>query len=538
MNLSYVLMRYKKTRAITSLMLLSDGGYLVGFSTDSGCGVIIQKGFPEWESGEVELRDYIRIALRSWFLILSMALVGIGAGAGYSLLVTPKYESGTQLYVSVRSGAESAGDLVQGATFAQQIINSYVDVVETGAVLDPVVEQLQLNMTGTKLAEYIEASSPAESVLINITATSPAPDQAALIAAAVGESFKEVVRTQLEAEGVAGATLVNLTTTQAAEVPVSPKSPNLTSNLALGLFVGLVLGYGIAVLRSILDNRIYSLRDVQQITEKPLLGEIADDPKAAKQPLIFANEWQTPRAESFRALRTNLQFLNIDSSNRAFVVTSPRPGEGKTTTALNLALALSQTDARVALVECDLRSPKVSEYLGFEAGAGLTDVLIGRAELDDVFQRWGRTGLRILSAGRIPPNPSELLGSEEMKNTLETLQEQFDYVIIDAPPVLAVTDAAVVGKLAAGFLLVAAAGSTTRQALGATLRTLDTAGTDVLGVIVTMLPAKGLERYGHAGPKHGYSVGAGDYPASKGGYVATAKPVTTGDRQPALVQEN
>lgn len=458
----------------------------------------------------MELREYVLILRKNWVLVVVFAILGLGAGAGASLLATPEYQSRTQLYVSVRSDSGSTGDLVQGANYSRQIVNSYVDVVKTGVVLDPVVEQLQLDMTGAELSEYVSASSPLDSTLINITTASPSPEQSALIANAVGESFQEVVRTQLEPETDNGGSLVSLTTTQAALVPDEPVSPNAMINLALGLLVGLAAGYGIAILRTVLDRRVHSPEDIAQITDKPLLGGIIDDPDAEQNRLIVNSMPQSPRAESFRALRTNLQFLNVGSKGRVFVVTSPNPSEGKSTTSLNLAFTLSQTGSRVALVEGDLRLPTFSKYLGIEGGAGLTDVLIGRADLDDVLQRWGQNQFYVLAAGRIPPNPSELLGSAEMEKTLKTLREQFDYVIIDAPPVLAVTDAAVLGKMAAGLLMVVATGSTKKQELEGALKALETAGTNVLGVVATMVPSKGPDGYSYGGYGSGATIDAVD----------------------------
>nr|WP_231598896.1 polysaccharide biosynthesis tyrosine autokinase [Corynebacterium occultum] len=352
-------------------------------------------------------------------------------------------------------------------------------------------------MSGSELARHIEADSPPETVLINISATNPNPDRAVAIADAVRASFIKFVQTELETDGVSGGSLVNLTTTHTAEVAEKPISPNLRNNLIMGLLLGFLLGFGIALLRSVLDNRLHSTEDIEQISDTPVIGEIFNDPNAAKSPVLFGGEWQNPRAEAFRVLRTNLQFLNVDSASRIFVLTSANPDEGKTTTAINLAIALAQNNARVALLECDLRRPKICEYLGMESGVGLTDVLIGSAELPDVIQKWGRQGLHVLPAGQIPPNPSELLGSDEMEKTLAQLREEFDYVIIDAPPVLAVTDAAVVAKHATGVLLVAAAGSTSRPSLREALRLLDTAGSNVLGLVLTMLPLKGTRTYSY-----------------------------------------
>ena len=451
----------------------------------------------------MELREYLLILRKYWALVVVTTVLGIAAGLGLSWLATPEYQSKTQLYVSVRSDGGNTGDLVQGANYSRQIVNSYVSVVSSSAVLDPVVEELGLDMTGSQLADHITAASPSDSALIDITASSSSAEESAEIAEAVGESFKNVVQTQLEPE-VNGASPISLTTTQNALVPKSPVSPNLLVNIALGLLIGLAVGYGAAILRTVLDRRIYTSEDLAQITAKPVLGEIIDDPEADKNRIILSTKPQSPRAESFRSLRTNLQFLNVGSKKRVFVVTSSKPSEGKTTTTLNLAAAISQTGSSVVVVEGDLRLPTFAKYLDIEGGAGLTDVLIGRAELSDVLQRWGRNPFYVLPAGRTPPNPSELLGSDEMEQTLETLQDQFDYVIVDAPPVLAVTDAVVLEKLSTGLLMVVATGFTTKQELEHSLQVLETAAANVLGLVATRTPPKKEGRYSYG--QYGYGA--------------------------------
>lgn len=336
----------------------------------------------------MELREYLLILRKYWVLIVVTTVVGLAAGLGLSFLMTPEYQSKTQLYVSVRSDG-STGDLMQGANYSRQIVNSYVTVVSSSAVLDPVVEELGLDMTSSQLANYVTASSPSDSALINITASSSEPEQAAKIAETVGESFKNVVLTQLEPEAN-GASPVSLTTTQDALVPQSPVSPNILINTALGVLLGFAVGFGVAILRTVLDRRIYSADEIAQVTDKPLMGEILDDPDVEQNRMVVATKPRSPRAETFRALRTNLQFLNIGSKKPVFVISSSTPAEGKSTTALNLAATLAQSGSSVVIVEGDLRLPAFAKYLDVEGGAGLTDVLIGRAELADVLQRWGR----------------------------------------------------------------------------------------------------------------------------------------------------
>ncbi len=196
----------------------------------------------------------------------------------------------------------------------------------------------------------------------------------------------------------------------------------------------------------------------RRVTDRTILGGIAFDADASKHPLIVQVDPRSQRAEAFRSLRTNLQFIDVANPPKSIVVTSSLPGEGKSTTTANLALSLAETGLKVVVIEGDLRRPRLLDYLGFEGSVGLTDVLVGRVEVDDVLQPFGRTGLRLLGAGPIPPNPSELLGSANMEQLVADLAERFDYVLIDAPPLLPVTDAAVLSTIVDGALVVVGAG--------------------------------------------------------------------------------
>ncbi|MFC5338952.1 polysaccharide biosynthesis tyrosine autokinase [Leucobacter denitrificans] len=449
----------------------------------------------------MELRDYLRILHKYWISIVALTLLGVIAAAGISLSIPPKYEATTQLYVSARGESSAIGDLAQGSNLARQSVATYAGIVGTESVLGPVVKELGLERTATQLAADVTATAPVNQSLINISVVGQDAERTAKIANAIGASLSAVVEGELEAgDGEEEPSLVSLSTVQPALVPSSPTSPNLKLNLALGALLGLALGVGQAVLRSTLDTRIHSSHDIEQITEAPMLGGITYDPEAKSRPLVVHADPRSSRAESFRTLRTNLQFLAVHEENekaRSFVVTSAGASEGKSTTTANLAIALSETGARVLLIDGDLRKPKVAEYMGIEGGAGLTNVLINQAELVDVMQRWGRGQLYLLPAGKVPPNPSELLGSKSMDELLNSVKEHFDFILIDAPPLLLVTDAAVVSKFTNGALLVAASGQTRKQELHGAVRSLGAAGAKLLGVIVTMLPTKGPDSYSY-----------------------------------------
>ncbi|RXZ72233.1 polysaccharide biosynthesis tyrosine autokinase [Agromyces albus] len=467
----------------------------------------------------MELRDYIRILQKSWVLIVMLTLVGVAAAATYSLMQTPKFSSSAKVFVST-SGGTSTADLQQGNTFTQQRVKTYADLATTPIVLLPVISTLGIDRTSEQLTAQVTATAPLDTTLIDITVIDEDPALAAEIATAVSESLTEVVQSIETTEATdesAASSPVRLTLVQHAAVPQVPMSPNVPLNVALGALVGLALGVGLSVLRETLDTRIRNERDVEAVTDAPIIGGIVFDPKAKERPLIVHADPHSPRAESFRTLRTNLQFLDAGRENRSFVVTSSVEAEGKSTTASNLAIALADAGGRVLLVDADLRRPKLAEYLGIEGAVGLSDLLIGRAELQDVVQHWGRNNLYVLPAGRVPPNPSELLGSKAMATTIAELGRAFDVVLFDAPPLLPVTDAAVLAQAVGGTIVVVSAGRAHKGQLKGALAALANVDAPVSGVVLTMMPTKGPDAYGYG--RYGYGYGYG-YTSAPGAATA------------------
>ncbi|MBG6237086.1 capsular exopolysaccharide synthesis family protein [Mycetocola sp. CAN_C7] len=452
----------------------------------------------------MELHNYIRTLRKSWILITLLLIVGVGAGAGFSIAQTPKFQASSKVFVSTSSG-QTATDLVQGNSFTVQRVKTYSDLATTPIVLLPVIAELDLNVPSNVLARQVSVTAALDTTIIDITVVDPDPVVAADIANAVSDSLTSAVAEIETPAGEDSESPVRLTRVQEADVPSAPVSPNVSVNLVLGALLGLALGIGGGVLREVLDTRVRNERDLEQIVSAPIIGGIAFDPKAKQRPLIVQSDPRSPRAESFRALRTNLSFLDVGSHGKTFVVTSSIQGEGKSTTSANLAIALADAGARVLLVDGDLRRPKVAEYMGIEGAVGLTDVLIGRAELLDVVQPWGRSKLFVLPAGRIPPNPSELLGSKAMADLIVLFAREFDAVIFDAPPLLPVTDAAVLAKSVGGAIVVAAAGKIHRNQLRSAVTVLENVGAEVSGFVLTMLPTKGPDAYGYG--RYGYAYG-------------------------------
>jgi len=442
----------------------------------------------------VELQDYLAIVRKRWVSIVLVAGTVIAAAVAATLVATPVYTASAQVYVSVRS-AESTTDLLQGSNFTQRQVKSYTDLVTTPRVLDPVIEHLDLDVTPDELAATVRASSPLDTSLITIQVDHPEPQMASDIANSVAESLATEVLA-LE-KPPAGPSPVRISTVRNASPPIAPSSPDLVRNVALGVLLGLAAGFGIAVLREVLDTRVRTTDDVRAITDTSIMTSMAHDESHVDRPLVVRSDPHSPRAEAFRRLRTNLQFLDVAEHLRSIIVTSSLPTEGKSTVAVNLAITLADAGSRVVLVDADLRRPSVAEYLGIEGSAGLTTVLIGRAELDDVVQPWGGGNLHVLPSGQTPPNPSEMVGSRAMAWLLGELTGRYDVVVIDTPPLLPVTDAAILARIADGALVVAGANRLHRNELREALGSLEAVGARVLGLVVNHLDRKQSDAYSY-----------------------------------------
>jgi non-specific protein-tyrosine kinase len=440
----------------------------------------------------VELKDYLRVLRSRWRLVALCALVALGTAAALTLRQTPLYEAQTQLFVAAKS-ADVAG-AYQGDLFSQQRVKSYTDIVNSPQVVDAVVRELGLDLTPGAVAAEISADAPSNTVLLNVHVTDPKPARAQAIANSVSKHFA-LLASQLETPAGSTTSPVKVSVVKAAGLPKSPVSPKTERDLILGLLLGMLVGVGVSVLRETLDTSVKHLDDLTRELDVAPLGVVLYDPEAAKRPLIVHAAGQSSRAEAFRQLRTNLQFVDVDAAPRSIVITSSVPEEGKSTTTANLAISLAQAGVRVCLVEGDLRRPRLVQYLGLEGAAGLTNVLIGKATVDEVLQPWGEGKLSVLACGPTPPNPSELLGARSMAEVLRDLEDRFDLVLVDAPPLLPVTDAAILASLCSGAILVIRHGKTKTEQVRRAVEALRSVDANIYGVVLNMAPAKGPDAY-------------------------------------------
>lgn len=438
----------------------------------------------------MELKDYWQALRHRWGIFVACTLLGVLAASMLTLMTPKVYEARTELFVAPEAGSNTS-ELMQGSAFVVDRVKSYVQVMDRQLVLGPVIEDLGLDMSVSQLSDQVSATAIEETVVVVITATSDSAEEAALIANGVAAEFVDLAPS-LEPSRAGQTGVVRVTVTDPARVPSAPISPRPIFNLALGLLLGLALGMAAAVAREALDRRVKDEADVKALTLVPVLGHIPVDDDAADHPVIVGAAQHGLRAEAVRQLRTNMQFLDVPSQERSYVVTSSVPGEGKTLTSVNLAITLAEMGQRVCLLEADLRRPTGAEYLGLEGAVGLSHVLIGSANWRDMMQPWG-SGLDVMLAGAVPPNPSDLLASDAMDELMDALEAAYDTVIVDAPPLLPVADAAILARRCTGAIVVVGFGrrAVNRRGLTESLEILDTIGARVLGVVLNKVPVRG-----------------------------------------------
>jgi receptor protein-tyrosine kinase len=443
----------------------------------------------------LKIQDFVQLLRSRWITICITIAVTVGGALAITLLTTPLYQASTRLFVSTTSNT-SASEAYQGTLSSQQRVLSYTKLLTGETLAQRTVAKLSLDMSAKALQKNVSASAPQDTVLIDVSVLDPSPVRARDIADALSDEFVVMVR-ELEtpAEGVTPDARVVVE--QRASIATSPVFPKTTRNVTIGLALGVLLGIGLAVLRDRLDNTIKSQQILEQVAGVGLVANIPLDKSLRKDSVISFTDDRSPIAEAFRELRTNLQFLEVDDPPRVLVITSSLPSEGKTTTTINIAMALAEAEHNVVLVDGDMRRPKLDKYLDLVGSVGLSTVLSGRASLAEVLQKTRFPGLTVLTSGVIPPNPSELLGSLATKKILSQMRSDFDYVIVDSSPLLPVTDGAILAAAADGVLVIARFGETKREQLAHAVGNLRNVEARIVGAILTMLPARKIASYAY-----------------------------------------
>ena len=496
-----------------------------------------------------DLRDYLRVLRRRKFTIILAVLTVVGAAVAASLVQQKVYQ-GTAVLVLAPRTSQSIADTNGGQSAAQGIsTEAQIQIIESKSVTDEVAKRI-----GS--APAISISEVGQTEVVKLQAESTRPSRAALIANTYANAYIDVRRSQSLDDLTAAAqqvqakiddlqrqldalppetgktpdpTITALHTSlisqqqvfksrldqiqvdtglnsggaqliTPASVPTSPVKPTPKRSALIAALAGLVLGIGLAFLMDHLDDSIKSKEDLERVgTSVATLGIIptVEGWKTGDRPRIISLEDPTSAAaEAYRALRTAIQFMGLDRPVKTIQVTSPSAVEGKTTTIANLAVALANAGQRVIMVDCDLRRPRIHSFFGNSNEVGFTSALLGEIPLREAVQRVElREMLMLLASGVLPPNPSELLSSRRAAQVLAALQAEADVVLIDSPPVLPVTDAAVLSGRVDITLLVTRAGVTTRRQLARATEVLQQVDAPLAGIILNGVSAE--DAYGY-----------------------------------------
>lgn len=434
----------------------------------------------------MDLKQYLTLLRRRWLYVLAGALAGVAVAAAFAWTLSPTYTASTVLFVSTRYDQVDPAQAYQGGLFSQQRVQSYAEIVSSPLVLSPVDEQLGLHENLQTLQGKITASAPLNTVLIDISVSDGSAARARDIANAVSQRFIQVVYTLETPQPQSGtASPVKVTIVQSAELPTSPSSPRKKLYLIIGLLAGLVAGVVGAQLRETFDTAVRTKDHAEKLAGAPVLASVGEDDQVGSGQLVVRDGRSSPSSEAFRRLRTSVRFLNTGKHVQTLVVTGSVAGEGVTTVAGNLAVALAQAGENVILVDANFRQPMLAGLFGLNSAPGLTNVLAQSVRLDDALQvSYPEPTLRVLTSGPLPPNPSELLGSRQMLELINALKQRADMVIFDTPPLLPVTDAAALSRLTDGAILVCRPRSTKADHLDRARESLRSVGTRILGLVL------------------------------------------------------
>lgn len=473
-----------------------------------------EKQKPQGMTKEMDVRRLVGLLMKkAWLIGLVALLTAVLTFLGSYYLITPKYESSAMFYVNNNSGI-SLDDIKVGITSSDKtarelLVKTYIVLLKTRPVLLDVLDMAGVDMDYRDLEKMITAEAVDGTEIFRVTVTSPDPYEAEKLANAIAEILPKKI--DVTVDGTSAKVVED------AIVSEAPSSPNYLTNTILGFLVGLALSVSVIVLYDLFDVIIRSEEDVQMCCPHPVLAAVPDmtvqskggyysgsgrksRKKGAaagpKEIVLVGGGISFAAAEAYKLLRTKLQFSFVDDNDCHIIgVSSAMAGEGKSLSSVNLAYSLAQLDKRVLLIDCDMRRPSLSAKLPIKKLPGLSNYLTRQVSMEEAIQTYGNAdegaAFDVIAAGRNPPNPIELLNSGRMHKALEQLRENYDYILLDLPPVGEVSDALVVSKLVDGILLVVRQNYCNRSLLSAAVKQFGFVETRILGVVLNCATEEG-----------------------------------------------
>lgn len=492
---------------------------------------------------EMTLSDYGRVVWRRKWTVLAGVVAALFGALALTQLQDPIYEAEAQMLVTPRSGtAVFQQDATIGVANLDRTINTEIRVLEGQMVRQRVQDDFRL----PNLPPAVNGTSIGSTDVVSVTVRSGDPATAQLLADAYVDAYISTRREQAVSQLVAAQAQLQLqidnlqssidalpadsplrpqrvnqlagfqqrydqmsvdialttggaSMVQAAELPVAPVEPQPMRTAMLAGVLGLLIGLAAAFVLDRLDDSVRGPDDLELLTDLPLLAVVPVSPPPDHRPLAITAPHEFA-VEVYRGLRTSLLFLGLDRPLKIIQVTSSLPGEGKTTTAANLAVVLAQAGKQVALIDADLRKPRIHEVFGMPIKPGLTETLLSTDMVTMPLQHFGP--LHVLAAGTLAPNPSEMLASNRFQRIVAALAERYDHVIIDSAPILPVSDSLALARVVDGVLLVTQSSRTTKRNVGEALSRLEKVGAPLVGMVLNRAAESATKGYGY-----GYSYG-------------------------------
>lgn len=472
-------------------------------------------------SNEYSIKDIISLFLSKLWLIIIVAIMG-GTGAYfYTKYRMPLlYSSHISMYIqSYTTVSEDPEKKINNINYSKQLINTYIEVLKDDAVMDAVADHLEshsdreklrncfgtdTNISAGAIRGCLNITSVSDTSALSVSATTKDP----VIAADICNCISSVAPPFLQdAVGVG-----EINTIDTAKVYFGPVAPNFKKNALLGFVAGGVLVVLIIFLIDFFDNSIKDPEMLHRRFKKSIIGEVEEysekkRKKGAKDNHTKLTDPNVPFGvvESYKSIRTNIHFILSTKDKKIFAVTSPGPGDGKSTMSANLAIAMAQSGTQVLLIDGDMRKPAQHKIFRLKNKKGLSTAISHMDSLDSCICKGVEPGLDILTSGPIPPNPSELLASESMRTILDSLSQNYGCIIIDTPPLNMVSDAVALADKVAGSVIVVRYAETTTDEVESAMKKVELANMSTLGFILNDVKTKKEKRYGRSYTKsYGY----------------------------------
>ena len=486
------------------------------------------------EEIEIDVKRVIEALFKHIWLIGIATILATLIAIGYTFwFITPMYKSSAMFYVNnndISVGSVSASITSSDIVASKNLVNSYIVILKTRNCLEDVIDYAELDLTYNQIAKMISAESVNDTEVFQVTVTNADPKEAEIIANAIAYVLPKKI-----------SSIIDGTSAKVVEYAVMAShrsSPSYTKNAIIGMAIGFILSAGFIALREIFDLTIREESDITDITKYPILAEVPDmkapskggyyydngkkkrkygyyKPDSAKdgdkgsKTKLFGEDISFAASEAYKLLRTKVQFSFADENDcHVLCTTSALAGEGKSLSSVNLACSLAQLDKKVVLIDCDLRRPSIALKIGVQKSPGLSEYLTRHVHSDDIIQKFSSGSsieFDVIPAGKIPPNPMELLSSARMEKIINKFKEVYDYIILDLPPVEEVSDALVAAKLADGILVVIRQNYCNRLAVENAVKQLEFVNAKILGIVYNATSDNGF-----GGKYYGYRKYYGD----------------------------